>query len=249
MARTFIFAAAAIALMASAPNFAMAQKGPGIDASLPTQEDVFAGVSNIAFLPGHRKPQKAQVEPAPKKGILVVSASGSKEYRGLQPVQQVAAVTTPVSAMPANTSQEARALMASPPRSLQGASNLACVAVAIYHEARNQSTLGQLAVGSVIQQRAMVRDRWGSTPCEVVTEKSQFSFMTSKYGFPAITEMAPWHTAVQLAVQSLTEGPLPQLHNADHYHTAAVYPVWRKKMTVVGQIGAHIFYRDPETNG
>lgn len=249
MARKYLFAASLLALSFTFTNVAAAQNASQINASLPTQADLFAGVSDIAFLPGHRKPKKAPQAPVPQKGILVVSASGTKEYRGLQPVQQAVVTNAAQVRIPEGASEQARALISSPPRSLQGASDLACVAVAIYHEARNQSTLGQLAVGSVIQQRAMVRDRWGSTPCEVVTEKSQFSFMTSKYGFPAITEMGPWTTAVQLAMQSLSEGPLPQLKDADHYHTAAVYPTWRKKMTVVGQIGAHIFYRDPETNG
>lgn len=140
--------------------------------------------------------------------------------------------------------REALQLKASPPRSLQGASELSCLAVAIYHEARDQSTHGKLAVASVIQSRAQVPGRWGDDACQVV-RPVQFSFMTSRYGFPSIDETQPWHDAVDMAVKSLIDGPLPELGGADHYHATYVDPDWRYKMIRIGRIGAHIFYRDP----
>jgi len=143
---------------------------------------------------------------------------------------------------------EAQKLLRNPPRSLRGASDLACIAVAIYHEARDQSTYGQLAVASVIQQRARVPGRWGDNVCEVI-RPVQFSFMTSRYGYPPILEAEAWATAVSLAMKSLIDGPLPELRDADHYHANYSHPDWRLRMERIGQIGDHIFYRDPDSAG
>ena len=73
-------------------------------------------------------------------------------------------------------SREVRAL-----RSLEtvlaGATDLQCLAVAIYHEARDQSLDGQLAVASVILNRAREPKRWGARPCDIVVP-GQFSFLS-----------------------------------------------------------------------
>lgn len=140
----------------------------------------------------------------------------------------------------------ARHLRNHPPHSLRGASNLACLAVAIYHEARGEPDAGQYAVASVILQRAKVPGKWGDTPCEVV-RPSQFSFMTSRHDFPPIRDGAAWAHAIDIAGRSLVAGPNPALEEADHYHTAAVSPSWDKSMQRVAVIGKHLFFRDPET--
>lgn len=143
--------------------------------------------------------------------------------------------------------REATKLVNRAPTTLRNASDLACIAVAIYHEARSESAYGQLAVGSVIQQRALVTGRWGNTPCSVV-QPIQFSFMRSKYNFDPILERDAWIVAVNLAVKSLIDGPIPELQGADHYHTTQVHPPWRTHMVRIGRIGSHIFYRDPDSS-
>jgi len=147
---------------------------------------------------------------------------------------------------------EIRALERTPPRSLRGASSLACIAVAIYHEARGEPLLGQKAVASVILQRAAILDRWGNTPCAVVIPV-QFSFMTGRYSFAHINtqnseERAAWHQALRLAADALIDGPMPELREADHYHANYVSPGWRLEMDHVATIGKHLFYRDPDSH-
>jgi spore germination cell wall hydrolase CwlJ-like protein len=132
----------------------------------------------------------------------------------------------------------------SPPATLQGASELQCLAVAIYHEARGESQYGQKAVASVIMQRAAVPGRWGNTACKVI-RPVQFSFMTSRYTYDPIREMAAWDRAVAVARFMLANGPLPELKGADHYHTVNVRPGWAGRITRVRTIEAHIFYVDP----
>ena len=50
-----------------------------------------------------------------------------------------------------------------------------CLALAIYWEARNQPTIGQLAVAQVVVNRVESK-RWPSTICDVVWQKKQFSW-------------------------------------------------------------------------
>lgn len=133
-----------------------------------------------------------------------------------------------------------------PPASLQNASDLTCIAVAIYHEARDQTDLGQRAVASVILQRAAVPHRWGRTACDSVVP-TQFSFMTSRYAYPPIEDMASWQKAVQFAAEVFLQGPMQELRGADHYHTTAVSPAWAPKMERVTVIDDHVFYADPRS--
>lgn len=133
-----------------------------------------------------------------------------------------------------------------PPASLRNASDLSCIAVAIYHEARNQEDLGQRAVASVILQRAATPHRWGDTACDTMVP-AHFSFLTSRYDYPPIDDMRAWGKAVRVAARALLEGPLPQLKGADHYHTTSVSPVWAPDMVRVQLIDDHVFYVDPRS--
>lgn len=134
-----------------------------------------------------------------------------------------------------------------PPPSLRNASELSCIAVAIYHEARDQEEFGQRAIGSVILQRAAIPHRWGDSACENVVP-TQFSFMTSRYEYPSIENAESWEKAVRIAAEVLINGPLPELRGADHYHTTAVSPQWAPKMVRVRSIDDHVFYVDPHSS-
>ena len=134
-----------------------------------------------------------------------------------------------------------------PPASLRNASDLSCIAVAIYHEARDQDDLGQRAVASVILQRAALPHRWGGTACETLVP-TQFSFLTSRYDYPLIDDIKAWKKAVQFAARALVEGPMPELKGADHYHATAITPDWAPDMKRVRLIDDHIFYVDPRSS-
>jgi len=143
--------------------------------------------------------------------------------------------------------EEGRRLIANPPpTSFEGASDLACMAIAVYHEARGEPQKGQMAVASVILQRARVPDRWGRTPCEVV-QPVQFSFLDHNRRFARIRSGKDWARAIDAAARVLAYGPMPELQDADHYHANYVSPKWRHSMVRIERIGAHIFYRDPES--
>jgi hypothetical protein len=140
--------------------------------------------------------------------------------------------------------QDAARLLHNPPVTLEGETDLACTAVAVYHESRGESIKGQRAVASVVLQRTLVPDRWGERPCEVV-RPVQFTFMTGRWTYAPIREMEQWETALRVALTILYKGPDPDLQGADHYHTHQVFPDWRNKMDLTTLIGNHRFYVDP----
>lgn len=138
---------------------------------------------------------------------------------------------------------EAAALVERRPTSLRNASALTCLAVSIYHEARDQPLLGQQAVAAVILRRVQL-SRWGDTICAVV-QPSQFSYLSKDYSFPPIVEREAWRQALTVAIQALVDGPTPLVADADHYHATYVSPSWGQQMEEVMRIGGHVFYRDP----
>ncbi|SFP86043.1 cell wall hydrolase [Tranquillimonas alkanivorans] len=140
---------------------------------------------------------------------------------------------------------EAEELRNRVPRNLYLEKDLSCLAIAIYHEARGESLFGQLAVGSVILERVKNPERWGNTICDVV-RPVQFSFLTSRWNFPRIIDRQAWERSIDVAMAILKIGPLPELEGADHYHATSVSPDWAPKMSRVGRIGEHIFYKAKE---
>jgi N-acetylmuramoyl-L-alanine amidase len=115
-----------------------------------------------------------------------------------------------------------------------------CLASAVYFEAKGEPLDGQLAVARVILNRA-VSGRFAKTPCGVVMQRGQFSFVRGG-SMPVIArENSHWRTAV--AVAKIAQGDLwnSSTQNALYFHARRVAPNWR--MARVGAIGNHVFYR------
>ena len=121
-----------------------------------------------------------------------------------------------------------------------GSRELECLAVGIYYEAKSEPLTGQLAVGHVIADRAK-SGRFASTYCGVLFQRSQFSFVRGKsYPQPARASRQ-WHNAVAVAKivdQQLHKSAVP---GALFFHAKRVSPRWR--LSRVGSVGNHIFYR------
>jgi spore germination cell wall hydrolase CwlJ-like protein len=127
-----------------------------------------------------------------------------------------------------------------------------CLAQAIYHEARGESRVGQLAVANVIVNRAR-SGKFPETLCGVIYQNAdkgqyrcQFTFACD--GRPDTPgERSAWKRSSALAQQVYAEfalgeqlGALPG--SALYYHTTAVNPSWSNTYNAVAQIGSHIFY-------
>lgn len=125
-----------------------------------------------------------------------------------------------------------------------------CLAEAIYYEARSENGRGQLAVAEVVLNR--VADvRYPKTVCGVVYQGSrlstgcQFTF-TCDGSLRHKPRGAAWREAQAVAMHSLLKLSAPVTHNATHYHTHAVNPIWRAGLVQTNNIGSHVFYRFPQ---
>ncbi|MDP8914294.1 MAG: cell wall hydrolase [Pseudomonadota bacterium] len=116
-----------------------------------------------------------------------------------------------------------------------------CLAGAVYFEARSEPLQGQLAVADVVINRAS-SGRYPTTICAVVTQRAQFSFIRNGRFPEADRSSEAWRRAVaiaRIARERLANQVAP---NVLWYHADYVAPVWRRNLTRVSKIGAHIFY-------
>ncbi len=133
---------------------------------------------------------------------------------------------------------------------------IACIATAIYFEARGEPLLGQIAVGHVIMNRVQ-SENYPNDPCSVVTQsktydwnpdvpipnRCQFSFYCDgKSDVPKdkeaydLARMIAWGV-YHNRVNDPTDGSI-------FYHADYVQPVWASKKQYYRQIKTHIFYKD-----
>lgn len=118
--------------------------------------------------------------------------------------------------------------------------DLNCLAGAIYFESKGEPLDGQLAVANVIINR-MKSGRFPRSICAVVTQPGQFSFVRGGR-MPGVSTANPaYRTALavaQVAMERHWESPVA---SALFFHARHVAPGWR--LTRVGTVGSHVFYR------
>ena len=121
-----------------------------------------------------------------------------------------------------------------------GSRELECLAGAIYFESKSEPLSGQLAVGQVIANRSK-SGRFPSSYCGVVFQRSQFSFVRGRAMPPIARSSLQWKNAVaiaQIVDKALHVSSVPK---ALFFHARRVSPRWR--LTRVGTVGNHVFYR------
>ncbi len=125
----------------------------------------------------------------------------------------------------------------------------ACLATAIYHEARGETLKGQFAVAEVILNRVRSGKFPGSI-CAVVFQGvregryggCQFSFACDRKS-DALRNGAAADLARRIAQVMVDGGHRGLTGGALFFHTTAVNPSWARRFTQTTQIGAHLFYR------
>jgi spore germination cell wall hydrolase CwlJ-like protein len=118
-------------------------------------------------------------------------------------------------------------------------SELNCLAVGVYYEAKGEPLAGQLAVAEVILNRTS-SGRFPRSVCGVLKQRGQFSFVRGG-NLPRPPANAQWRKAVavaQVAQKNLWDSPV---ENALYFHARYVSPRWNRAR--VGMIGNHVFYR------
>jgi spore germination cell wall hydrolase CwlJ-like protein len=136
-------------------------------------------------------------------------------------------------------------------------STLACLATAIYFEARGEPTLGQIAVGQVIMTR-VYDPRYPDNVCDVVKEGYYYSW-SPETPIPDMCQFSFWcdgqpetindpdaYLWAEEIAWAILEGPLNLVdltEGSTHYHAYYVKPAWSEKFTQTVRINDHIFYR------
>ena len=128
---------------------------------------------------------------------------------------------------------------------------LACLAEALYFEARGESIKGQFAVAEVILNR-VDSALYPDTVCRVVNQgtgkRYQCQFTYTCDGYPeVIREKEAYERASKVASVLLGGAERSLTSGATHYHTTSVRPRWASRFPRTAQIGVHIFYRHPQS--
>ncbi|MCO6382735.1 MAG: cell wall hydrolase [Vannielia sp.] len=137
------------------------------------------------------------------------------------------------------------------PRVANGGAEWACLAEALYHEARGETVKGQFAVAEVILNRASSK-AFPSTVCGVIHQgtgkryQCQFTYTCDGYS-DAIRERGAYERVAKIAWLMLNGAPRTLTGGATYYHTTAVRPSWSRRFTRTAQIGVHRFYRNPRS--
>ena len=114
--------------------------------------------------------------------------------------------------------------------------SVACLALALYHEARGEPSEGQYAVGQVILNR-VDDSRYPNTICDVVYDDGEFSFVGSVGG---IHNKKAYEEVLYVALDLVNRVEYDL--GATHYHTTAVDPYWNEVFDYEAQVGSHVFY-------
>ena len=108
----------------------------------------------------------------------------------------------------------------------------------VYHEARSEPQVGQLAVAHVTLNRATQKMK---SVEQVVTAPHQFSWTFQKSSYLP-TEPGAFIGCLQTAMKAMTSSDFTG--GATFYHRNDVQPKWAGNMTYVAQYGVHKFYRN-----
>lgn len=113
-----------------------------------------------------------------------------------------------------------------------------CLARAMYHEARAESTKGIQAIGNVVINRKNT-GKFGKSLCEVVYEKNQFTGIRQR----KYTDWKSYNKIYKLAeVTYISKSDVTA--GATYFHNQKVKPRWSYRMQKTVTIGNHSFYRD-----
>ncbi len=107
----------------------------------------------------------------------------------------------------------------------------------VYHEARSEPQIGQVAVAHVTLNRSFDRE---ISVKDVVTQPYQFSWTFQKSSYIPDDPHAFFKCmqSVYIALQTFdfTKG-------ATHYHLESIQPDWSSNLTYLNKFGSHKFYR------
>lgn len=130
-------------------------------------------------------------------------------------------------------------------------SSVDALACNIYHEARGEDIVGQLAVGFVTLNR-MKEEGFPGSVRKVVYQPSQFSW-TLPRGSYKIRDAESWRVAKDISKflykirnNEVLYTKLDPTYGSTYYHSTRVRPYWAKYFIKTVTIGYHVFYKPKE---
>lgn len=133
---------------------------------------------------------------------------------------------------------------------VKGGDQWACLAEALYFEARGESVKGQFAVAEVILNR-VDSPQFPDSVCAVINQGTgrkyacQFTYTCDGHK-EIINEPRAFQRVGKVAKLMVNGAPRQLTDGATYYHTRAVSPRWSRKFDRTTSIGEHHFYR-PQT--
>ena len=119
--------------------------------------------------------------------------------------------------------------------------DLECMAMNIYHEARGEAVLGQIAVAQVVMNR-LDHEYFPNDVCEVVWQPHQFSW-TSDGRSDVAHDQERYEIAENIAITVLEREEDDPTGGALFYHADYISaPSWTRQMDVSLEYGVHMFY-------
>lgn len=115
--------------------------------------------------------------------------------------------------------------------------SLLWLSLTVYHEARNQEYLEQLAVAHTVINRSVQK----SKPIKkIVLRDKQFSCYNDGIKMP--DDPKAFVTSLHVAWTAMNGKDFTR--GAKFYHTKKVKPKWRNTVSYIGEFGSHKFYTD-----
>lgn len=116
---------------------------------------------------------------------------------------------------------------------------LICLALTVYHEARGEPVLGQIAVIQVVQNRVK-SNKFPNDICSVITQPGQFAWVLDNIPNEP-KQPGDWAYSVLLAHVYMEHKAKDITHNALFYHALPDNHPHKGKALL--KIGNHIFWR------
>lgn len=126
-----------------------------------------------------------------------------------------------------------------------------CMIDNIFYEAASEPLEGQILVAQTVINRTVTRNRWGSTICETIYERAQFSWTFipayKLWRFKTNPKNAEAYARIEANIDFiLSIPPVDSYKNVTHYlrcgHSSP--EGWEKKFEFLGQVGNHCFYHE-----
>ena len=117
---------------------------------------------------------------------------------------------------------------------------ITCLALNVYHEARGESRDGKQAVAAVTMNRVRSK-QFPSSVCSVVWQRKQFSWTHIKKSYVPDDTKA-WKTALSIAQNTISGEINVRYKNILYFHNKASSPYWSKSKRLITSVGNHLFY-------